>query len=98
MNRYDVARNVENDDGRVVHVRYDGESHDIPFLTLFPADRNEQFGVPEGAQLTADNVGTGVARQALANYFDKSPDEFSDYVVEPHDNGNMTVRPKATWG
>jgi len=87
-----------DEDTHVVHVRYDGQSHDVPFSQLFPADRFEQLGIPQGTEVTAFNVGTGPVRAALANHFDRSAEEFADYVVEPHENGNMTVRPKASFG
>jgi len=97
MNRYDSARSDVIDD-RIVHVRYDGQSHDIPFSNMFPQDRYSALGIPEGTQITAGGLGTDIVRTALAQYFDKEVNEFSDYIIEPHENGNMTVRPKATFG
>jgi len=82
----------------VVHVRYNGESKDIEFVDLFPEEKYEALGIPGNVPPTAATIGTGIVRTALAQYFDVGLGEFSDYVVEPHDNGNMTVRPKATFG
>lgn len=93
--RYNMAT---GQDDRVVHVRYNGQSHDIPFNQLFSPDRFAALGIPEGSNPTAGGLGTDTVRTALAQHFDKGLDEFSDYIVEPHENGNMTVRPKATFG
>lgn len=95
MNRYESAR---NEDARVVHVRYDGQSHDIPFSDIFPPEKYASLGIPEDSEVTAGGLSTDTVRTALAQYFDKNTNEFSDYIIEPHENGNMTVRPKATFG
>lgn len=65
-----------------VHVRYDGNSYDLPF---------EDLVITETA--ADDDV-----REALARHFDVSPDTFRAYVVERHRKGNITVRPEAVFG
>jgi hypothetical protein len=67
---------------RVVHVRFEGRSQDIPFSMLDVGDLSSDQDVCK----------------ALARYFDVSEGKFSPYVVERHPNGNMTVRPEAIFG
>ena len=45
-------------------------------------------------QLSSDDQ----VRQAVAGFFDVAPGQFRAYVVERHENGNMTVRPEAVFG
>jgi hypothetical protein len=44
--------------------------------------------------LSSDNE----IKQALAQHFDVPAAKFTAYVVERHDNGNITVRPEAVFG
>lgn len=37
-------------------------------------------------------------KQALAQHFDVPVGKFAAYVIERHENGNMTVRPEAVFG
>lgn len=67
---------------RIVHVRFEGRSQDIPFATLDVGD------------LSSDQD----LRNALARYFDVPERKFAPYVVERHTNGNITVRPEAVFG
>jgi hypothetical protein len=67
---------------RVLHVRFEGASWDIDFNVLDIGDLSSDRDV----------------RQALANYFDVPARKFAPYVVERHDNGNITVRPEAVFG
>ncbi len=69
-------------DERMVHVRFEGRSLDIPFGELDVGDRSSDEDV----------------RRALANYFDVPARKFVPYVVERHANGNFTVRPEAVFG
>jgi len=67
---------------RVVHVRFEGQSLDIAFSMLDVGDKSSDQDV----------------RQALARYFDVSVRKFTNYVVERHATGNITVRPEAVFG
>ena len=70
------------DDNRMLHVRFDGTSRDIPC---------SQLNLRSGA---SDND----VRDAVAAYLDVPVHKFGAYVIERHDNGNITVRPEATFG
>lgn len=67
---------------RTVHVRFEGKSFDVPV-----------------AQLDVD-VGSSDrnVKAALAGYLDVAGSRFNNYVVERHENGNVTVRPEAVFG
>ena len=66
----------------MLHVRFDGRSRDIPFRDL-----------DVGTHSSDNDV-----RAALADYLDVPVRKFRAYVIERHDNGNITVRPEATFG
>jgi hypothetical protein len=66
----------------MLHVRFEGMSRQLPLSAL---------------HLTPDATETEV-RTALANYFDVAVGRFAPYVVERHENGNVTVRPEAVFG
>ncbi len=66
----------------VVHVRFEGRSADIPLGDL-----------DVGMRSSDDQV-----RRALAEYYRVPAEKFAPYIVERHDNGNMTVRPEAVFG
>jgi hypothetical protein len=66
----------------VVHIRFEGRSRDLFCREL-----------DIGPMSTDAQV-----RQALANFFDVPVRKFRAYVVERHENGNMTVRPEAVFG
>ena len=67
---------------RVLHVRFEGKSFDIPLAQL--------------------DVGAGSSdrqvKAALALYLEVAESRFRNYVVERHENGNITVRPEAVFG
>ena len=69
-------------DEAVVHIRFEGRSRDLGLREL------------DIGQMSSD----GQIRQALANYFDVPARRFRAYVIERHENGNMTVRPEAVFG
>ena len=69
-------------DDRIVHVRFQGKSWDIPFSDLDVGDRSSDRDV----------------REALAHRLDVPARMFDRYVVERHANGNFTVRPEAVFG
>ena len=66
----------------MLHVRFEGVSRHMPLSVL---------------HLTPDASEADVLA-ALANYFDVAIGRFSPYVVERHENGNITVRPEAVFG
>ena len=75
-------RNDRERDDRMLHVRFEGASRDIPCRDL------------DLGALSSDND----VREALADYLDVPVRKFRAYVIERHDNGNITVRPEATFG
>lgn len=81
-----VARNLivaENRQGvKVVHVRFDGRSLDVPQNDL-------DVGVASS---------DGEVLRALARHLGVADGKFRDYVVDRHDTGNLTVRPEAVFG
>jgi hypothetical protein len=66
----------------MIHIRFEGRSWDILCQE-----------VDVGPMSTDEQV-----RRALANYFDVGLAKFRVYVIERHENGNMTVRPEAVFG
>jgi hypothetical protein len=66
----------------MIHVRFAGQSHRIEASAL------------DVGSLSSDNE----IKQALAQHFDVPVAKFTAYVVERHDNGNITVRPEAVFG
>ena len=67
---------------RTVHIRFEGKSFDIPV---------GQLDVDVGS--SDRNV-----KAALASYLDVAESRFANYVIERHENGNITVRPEAVFG
>lgn len=82
----------------MVYVKYEGRSEDIEFDVLFPQDRRVSLGVAEGVDPTPQTVTQQQIRMALAQHFDRGLTEFDDMYVEVNPNGNITVRPEATFG
>ncbi|MDQ3814078.1 MAG: hypothetical protein M3347_09010 [Armatimonadota bacterium] len=66
----------------MIHVRFQGQSWRLEASAL------------DIGSLSSDNE----VKQALANHFDVPVAKFAAYVVERHDNGNITVRPEAVFG
>jgi hypothetical protein len=67
---------------RVVHVRLDGRSFDLP------ADR---LGLSDSA--TDEQV-----KAAVARHLEVPGNRLNDSVIDRHPNGNLTVRPEAVFG
>ncbi len=65
-----------------LHVRFEGRSWDIPCADL------------DIGPLSSDDQ----VRAALAQYLDVPVGKLRLYVVEHHQNGNLTVRPEAVFG
>jgi hypothetical protein len=66
----------------VAHVRFEARSLDVPLTEL-------RLGGPAG---DAD------VRRAVARVLDIPEGRLNDYVVDRHENGNLTVRPEAVFG
>ena len=80
------------------HVVYDGQNKDLNFDEVFPADRFAAIGIPEGTVVSASSVTEQQVKAALAQFFDVGLGEFEDHFVEINPNGNITVRPNASFG
>lgn len=65
-----------------IHLRYDGRSWDF-------AQNELDIGA-----LSSDND----IRLAVSRALAIAPRKLSAYVIERHDNGNITVRPEAVFG
>lgn len=65
-----------------LHIRFEGQSWDLLCREL------------DIGQMSSDDQ----IRQAVAGFFDVAPGKFRAYVIERHDNGNITVRPEAVFG
>ena len=81
-----------------VHVIYDGNTQEIELEDLVPMEDRAGLDIAEDAELTSGSLSSDQIKRALANHFDKPLDEFNELIVENHKNGNITVRPNATFG
>lgn len=70
------------DNERMIHIRVDGRSFDLP------ADR---LGLAEGG--SDDQI-----KQRIAGFLEIPFNRLSDTVIDRHANGNITVRPQAVFG
>ncbi|HZT82217.1 MAG TPA: hypothetical protein VFA26_18460 [Gemmataceae bacterium] len=68
--------------GAVVHVRFDGRSRDIPL----------------GALAVGPPSSDAEVKRALARHLGVAEAKLRDYVIDRHENGNLTVRPEAVFG
>ena len=66
----------------VVHIRFEGRSADVAFALLDVGDASSDAQV----------------REALARHLEVPVRRLDGYVVERHENGNLTVRPEAVFG
>lgn len=74
---------AERQDGvTVVHIRFEGRSLDIP-----------QGDLDVGRASSDHEI-----KRALARYLEVPEVKLRDYVIDRHENGNMTVRPEAVFG
>jgi hypothetical protein len=71
-----------NDGVKVVHIRFEGRSIDVP-----------QSDLDVGAASSDNDI-----KRALARYLETPEAKLRDYVIDRHDTGNMTVRPEAVFG
>ena len=65
-----------------IHIRHEGKSDEIELREL---GYDEMPGKSE-------------LKDALARYYDRSSGAFAEMVVEVQPNGNVVVRPEATFG
>ncbi len=77
-----LASRLDAHRGPVLHVRFEGQSRDIPLESL-------RVGTSSSDQ---------AIRISLANYFDVAIERFDSMVIERHENGNLTMRPEAVFG
>jgi hypothetical protein len=66
----------------VVHVRFDGRSHDVAIDDLDIGIGSDDASI----------------KRALARYLEVPEEKLRDYVVDRHQTGNLTVRPEAVFG
>jgi hypothetical protein len=66
----------------VIHVRFAGQSFDVPLANLNVGPASADASV----------------KQALAGHLDIAPSRLDDHVVDRHANGNLTLRPEAVFG
>jgi hypothetical protein len=69
-------------DERMVHIRYDGRSHDVPQRALDIGDMSTDAEV----------------KTALAVHLDVPVEKFRNYAVNREATGHITVRPEAVFG
>jgi predicted unusual protein kinase regulating ubiquinone biosynthesis (AarF/ABC1/UbiB family) len=81
-----------------LHVRYNGQSHDIPFTDIFTEERLEGIGADPTIELNTNHLNPEQVKQAVAQHFDVAVSEFDNFQVEYHKTGNITVRPDAVFG
>lgn len=65
-----------------LHVRFEGRSFDVPLSDLDIGLDSEDRTV----------------KNRLAEYLNVRENQFSQYAVDRHDTGNLTVRPQAVFG
>jgi hypothetical protein len=66
----------------LLHIRYGGRSYDVPLREL-----------DIGPASSDDQI-----RRAVAAYLEEPLSKLRLFVVERHDNGNVTIRPEAVFG
>lgn len=81
-----------------VHILYEGNTEDLPLEDLIPAQDRPMLGIDDDHELEASELNGDQIRKALANHYDKPVEEFKDLVIELQKNGNLVVRPNATFG
>ncbi len=74
--------NEQPNGGAVLHARFDGRSLDVPLGVLDIGTASDDREI----------------KLALARHLEVSDAELSDYSVDRHETGNLTVRPEAVFG
>jgi len=75
-----VAKNY--DGVRVLHIRFEGRSIDIPLADLDVGTMSNDAEI----------------KRSLAGYLGVAVRKLHDYVIDRHNTGNLTVRPHAVFG
>ena len=81
-----------------VHVVFRGRNDDLELQDIFPEHRLDSIGVERGSEVTPQSVSEQQVKTALSLHYDVPNSEFTDHYVEINPNGNITVRPNATFG
>ena len=81
-----------------VHIIYDGNTEDIGIEDLIPVEDRAGLGIDDDTEILTTDLTADQIKRALANHYDKPIEEFEELIVEHHKNGNITVRPNATFG
>jgi len=55
-------------------------------------------GTSTDVDLPVENLSDTEIKQEVGSHLDVPAGEFSDYEVERHTNGNITIRPQASFG
>ena len=76
------TRNFPTSNSAVLHVRFAGRSFDISMIGLDLTPQSSDIEVKRG----------------ISNYLEVSDHRLDDYVVDRHNNGNLTLRPSAVFG
>jgi hypothetical protein len=66
----------------VMHVRFAGQSFDVPLASLDVAGESEDY----------------LIKRAVAAYLRLPEGAMQAYVIDRHANGNLTIRPEAVFG
>jgi hypothetical protein len=77
-----LSRSEGTRDTALLHLRFEGRSRDIALDIL-----------DVGVASPDENI-----RVAVARFLDVPENKLRGYVVERHENGNMTLRPEAVFG
>lgn len=77
-----LASRLDSNNGPVLHVRFEGQSRDIPL---------ESLRIGTGSSDQAIKI-------SVANHLDVAVERFDSMVIERHPNGNLTMRPEAVFG
>jgi hypothetical protein len=66
----------------VVHLRFDGRSQDVDLELLNISNASSEAEI----------------KLALSKHLEVSLNQLRDYVIDRHENGNLTLRPQAVFG
>jgi len=81
-----------------VHILYEGRTEDLDLEELIPIEDRPMLGIDDDHVLQSSELNGEQIRKALSNHYDKPVEEFQDLVIEHQKNGNLVVRPNATFG
>lgn len=81
-----------------VHILYEGNTEDLNLEDLIPIEDRLGLGIDDDHEISSTELSGDQIKRALSNHYDKPVEEFEELVVEFHKNGNITVRPNASFG